>query len=150
LITFAVWKFSYLGLAFSYIEDNFFGRGFMQLGTAYYLWAQVFHSIATGAEPQFVAYHLTELLGLLIGIVTCVAALKTHPELAWFSLAVLIISFGSGPVQGIHRYILGAPAVFVTLARWGKHPAFDRAWTILSLLLMGMLAMLFAFNMWVA
>jgi hypothetical protein len=40
--------------------------------------------------------------------------------------------------------------VFIALARWGNHPVFDRAWTILSLLLMGMLAMLFAFNMWVA
>jgi hypothetical protein len=150
LIAYALWNFSYLGLAFDFIETNYFGRGFMQLGTAYFLWAEVFKSMAKGADPQFVAYHLTELLGLVIGIAACVAALRTHPELAWFSLAVVIISFGSGPVQGIHRYILGAPAVFVTLARWGNHPAFDRAWTILSLLLMGLLAMLFAFNMWVA
>jgi|SRR5690349_67552 len=52
--------------------------------------------------------------------------------------------------QGIHRYILGAPAVFITLAGWGNKPVFDRAWTMLSILLMGLLAMLFAFNMWVA
>jgi hypothetical protein len=76
--------------------------------------------------------------------------IKTHPEIGWFSCAVVLISWGSGPAQGIHRYILGAPAVFITLARWGNNSVFDRAWTILSILLMGLLAMLFAFNMWVA
>jgi len=50
----------------------------------------------------------------------------------------------------LHRYILAAPAVFIALSHWGRNPVFDRAWTILSLLLMGALAMLFAFNMWVA
>ena len=59
-------------------------------------------------------------------------------------------SFGSGPAQGIQRYILGAPAVFVMLAHWGKNPIFDRAWTLFSILIMGLLAMLFAFNFWVA
>ncbi len=68
----------------------------------------------------------------------------------WFSLAVVLISWGSGDIQSFHRYILGAPAIFLVLSRWGKNPVFDRAWTILSLLLMGTLAMLFAFNMWVA
>ena len=63
--------------------------------------------------------------------------MKTHPEIGWFSLAVVLISWGSDPAQGIHRYVLGAPAVFI-------------AWTILSILLMGLLAALFAFDMWVA
>jgi hypothetical protein len=103
-----------------------------------------------GTNPQHTAYYLTEFLGLAIGLITCIAIFKTHPELAWFSLAVVLISWGSGPAQGIHRYILGAPAVFVTLARWGQNPVFDRAWTMLSILLMGLLAMLFGFDMWVA
>lgn len=151
LLAFTAWKFSDLGLAFDYIEANFFGRGFLQLGTTYYLWAEVIQDIAGGkADPQFVAYHLIELAGLVLGIVACFATFKTHPEIAWFSIAVVVISLGSGPIQGIQRYILGAPALFVTLARWGRNPAFDRAWTILSLLVMGFLATLFAFNMWVA
>ena len=150
VFTFVIWKFSYLGLAFDYIEANFFGRGFLQLGYAYYAWASAFTTMLSGTNPQHTAYYITEFLGLAIGIITCIATFKTHPELAWFSFAVLLISWGSGPAQGIHRYILGAPAVFVTLARWGKNPVFDRAWTILSILLMGLLAMLFAFNMWVA
>jgi hypothetical protein len=49
------------------------------------------------------------------------------------SIAIVLISWGSGPAQGIHRYVLDAPAVFIALARWGKNPVFDRAWTILSI-----------------
>ena len=100
--------------------------------------------------PERTAYFLTEFIGLTIGVVTCFACLKYDAEIALFSLAVLFISWGSGPAQGIQRYILGAPAVFIMLARWGKNPTFDRAWTIFSLLMMGLLAMLFAFNFWVA
>ncbi|HET9914465.1 MAG TPA: mannosyltransferase family protein [Anaerolineales bacterium] len=150
LIAFLIWKFSYLGQAFDYIESNYFGRGFLKLGYAYHVWAEAFESMVKGTNPQHTAYYITEFLGLAIGIVACIVTFKTHPELAWFSTAIVLISWGSGPAQGIHRYILGAPAVFVTLAGWGDHPAFDRAWTILSILLMGLLAILFAFNMWVA
>ena len=150
LIAFGIWKFSYLGLAFDYIESNYFGRGFLSLGFAFYTWAEAFRTMLSGPNPQHSAYYFTEFLGLAIGVVACLVTIRTHPEIGWFSLAVVLISWGSGPAQGIHRYILGAPAVFITLARWGKHPVFDRAWTILSIMLMAVLAMLFAFDMWVA
>ena len=150
LIAFLLWKFSYLGLAFDYIEANYFGRGFLSLGQAFYLWAEAFRTMLSGTEPQHTAYYLTEFLGFAIAIAACVVCIRLSPELGWFSAAVVLISWGSGPAQGIHRYILGAPAVFIALSRWGRNPVFDRAWTILSILLMGALAMLFAFDMWVA
>lgn len=150
VITFLIWRFSYLGMNFRYIEDKIYGRGVLQLGKAFHLWSEAFLGMLSGTNPQHTAYYLTEFLGLAIGVIACMVTIKTHPELGWFSLAVVLISWGSGPAQGIHRYILGAPAVFITLARWGRNPVFDRAWTILSILLMGALAMLFAFDMWVA
>jgi hypothetical protein len=149
-IIFFVWRFSYLGINFRYIEDRIYGRGVLQFARAFSLWSEAFWTMLAGTNPQHTAYYLTEFLGFAIGILACIATIKTHPEIGWFSLAVLVISWGSGPAQGIHRYILGAPAVFITLARWGNNPVFDRAWTTLSILLMGLLAMLFAFNMWVA
>jgi len=149
LIAYLIWKFSKLGLNFDIVETNYFGRGFLDFGSAFYNWSTAFHSMTIGI-PERTAYFFTEFLGLVIGTVTCFACIKRYPEIAWFSLAVLFISWGSGPAQGIIRYILGAPAVFVMLARWGKNPVFDRAWTIASILLMGLLAMLFAFNFWVA
>jgi len=150
LIAFLIWKFSYLGSAFSYIQTHVYERGTLQLGNAFYLWSEAFRSMLHGTNPQHTAYYFTEFLGLAIAIVACIVTIKTHPEVGWFSLAVVLISWGSGPAQGIHRYILGAPAVFIALARWGQNPVFDHAWTILSILLMGLLATLFAFNMWVA
>jgi len=150
VIAFLIWKFSYLGLAFDYIESNFFRRGFLSLRFAFFAWAEAFRTMMAGTNPQHTAYYITEFLGFGIAIAACVMMMKTHPEIAWFSIAVVLISWGSGPAQGIHRYVLGAPAVFIALSNWGRNPVLDRAWTILSLLLMGLLATLFAFNMWVA
>jgi len=150
VVVFLIWKFSYWGLAFDYIETNFFERGFLSLGSSFYTTAEAFRSMLSGINPQYTAYFITEFLGLAIGIIACIVTLKTHPEVAWLSIVVILISWGSGYPNGIHRYVLGAPAVFIALARWGKNPVFDRAWTILSILLMGLLAMLYAFNMWVA
>ena len=149
-ITFLIWKLSYLGLAFSYVESNYFGRGFLALGQSYYVWATAFHDMIYAHNPAGTAYYLIELGAITLGVVACVVTWKRYPELAWFSLAVFILSIGSGGAQGMIRYVMGAPVVFIALASWGRNPVFDRAWTILSLLLMGMLAVLFSFNMWVA
>jgi len=150
LFAFLIWKFSRLGLAFDYIEANFFGRVFLAFDYAYATWSDAFQTMMSGTNPQHTAYYITEFLGLIIGAVACYLCIRKSPELGWFSILVFLISWGSGPAQGIHRYILAAPAVFIVLADWGRHPAFDRAWTILSIILMGFLSMLYAFNMWVA
>jgi hypothetical protein len=150
LIAFLLWKFSYLGIAFDFVEARYFGRGLLDIGGAFYAWGDSLRTMLEFENLQHSAYYFTEFFGLAIGLIAILRSLKTHPEVAWFSLAVFLISWGSGPAQGIHRYVLGAPAVFITLARWGQNPAFDRAWTIASILLMGLLATLFAFNYWVA
>jgi hypothetical protein len=150
LIAFVIWRSSYLGQAFDYVQVNNFGRGFLSFGKSLLSWSDAFRTMVAGGQPQSSAYYFTEFLGLAIAIPACIICLRLDPELGWFSLAVVLISWGSGDIQGFHRYILGAPAVFIGLSRWGRNPVFDRAWTILSLLLMGTLAMLFAFNMWVA
>jgi hypothetical protein len=87
---------------------------------------------------------------MIVAEIAILRARKNFPELAWVSIAVFLISWGSGPDQGIHRYVLAAPALFVQLGAWGKHPTFDRVWTIASLLLMVLLATVFAFDFWVA
>ena len=150
LLAFLAWKTSYLGLAFDFVQANFFGRAYFSPAVAFMNWVTVLQVIRQGDVPASAAYFVLEVGGLLLGLIACFSIFKSHPELAWFSLLVILISWGSGQVQGIQRYILGAPAVFVALARWGRQPVFDRAWTILSLLLMAVLAALFSFDMWVA
>ena len=150
LIVFAVWKFSDLGRAFDYVQAANYSRGFLSFGKSFHSWSEAFRTMFGGAEPQSTAYYFTEFLGLAIAITTCLICLRLDPELGWFSLAVVVISWASGDIQSFHRYILAAPAVFIVLSRWGRNPVFDRAWTILSLLLMAILTMLFSFDMWVA
>ena len=163
LFAFLIWRFSYLGFAFDFVESNYFGRVLLDFGTSFSTWSRAFVEMAAGllntkgppaqqwfVNPEHSAYYLTEFLGLGVALVAILRCLKSDPEVAWFSLAVFLISWGSGGAQGIHRYVLAAPAVFIALARWGRNPVFDRAWTLLSALLMGLLAMLFAFNFWVA
>ena len=86
----------------------------------------------------------------LVALVACFKCMKEYPEVAWLSLTILLISWGSGPASGMHRYVLTTPAVFIALADWGRNPVFDRVWTLASILWLGLLSALFAMDMWVA
>jgi len=162
LIVYLIWKFSYYGIQFDYVESIFFGRAPLEISKGFTYWAISFYDMIAGFfhthalnQPNlfiplsFSADYLIEFVCMAVGFIAILRCLKTDPEVAWFSLATFLIAWVSGP-PGIHRYLLAAPAMFITLARWGKNPVFDRAWTVASLLTMGLLAMLFAFNFWVA
>jgi len=149
LITFLIWRFSYYGLAFDFVEIDFFGSRFMNLGGAFFAWVEAWRSMFLDI-PQRTANYMLIFFLAIAGLVACFKTMKDYPEATWFSLTVIAISIGSGPPSGIHRYMLTAPAIFIYLARLGRNPAFDRAWTIFSVLWMGALAALFALNMWVA
>jgi hypothetical protein len=147
ILAFMLWKVSYYGMAFSKVEEEFFGRGLFTLGMSFIGWSESIRQLF-GSNPQASAYYLIEWGGILLGSTACIVGFRRHPDLAWFGLAVVVLSFTSGPAQGMHRYILAAPPVFLFLSRLGRNKAFDRSWTILSILLMGMYAMLFTFDMW--
>jgi hypothetical protein len=149
LITFLIWKFSYYGLAFDFVERQFYGSTFMDLGRAFFVWADAWHSVFLGIPPRTANYLLIFFISVL-GVLACFKTMKRYPEAAWFSLVVILISAGSGPPSGMHRYILTTPAIFIYLAGLGENPIFDRVWTMISILWMGALAALFALDMWVA
>ena len=147
LLAFALWRLSYYGMAFSRVEDEFFGRGLLSLPYTYGAWTDALRR-SLGSNPQATAYYAVEFAAIVLGFVACIAGLRRHPDLAWFGLLVVLLSFTSGPAQGMHRYILAAPPVFLFLSRLGQKPAFDRIWSLGSLLVMGMMATLFMFDMW--
>ncbi|HET6597730.1 MAG TPA: mannosyltransferase family protein [Anaerolineales bacterium] len=149
LVTFLIWKFSYYGIAFDFVEREFFGSSFMNLDRAFFAWKEAWRSMFMGIPPRIANYVLIFFL-FALGLIACFKTIKDYPEAAWFSLAVILISVGSGPPSGIHRYILTIPVIFIYLARLGRNPVFDRAWTLFSILWMGALAALFALDMWVA
>ncbi len=149
LITFLIWKFSYYGLAFDYVESTFFGSTFMNVGGAVQDWTQAFQSLSF-AIPQRSANYLIIIVLFIMALVACFKCMKDYPEAAWVSLTIIIISWGSGPASGMHRYVLTTPAIFIALADWGKNPVFDRVWTVATVLWMGFLSAMFAMNLWVA
>jgi len=147
VVAFLIWRVSYFGMSFSKVEEEFFGRGLLNFGVSFITWSSAFRDLF-GNNSQAAAYYLLEWLAIILGFTACITELKRNPDLAWFGLLVVFLSFTSGPAQGMHRYILAAPPVFLFLGRIGRHPAFDRVWSLASILLMGVLATLFTFNMW--
>lgn len=147
VVAFFLWKISYYGMAFSQIEAQFFGRGILSLGSTFLSWLYAFRELI-GSNPQASAYYVLEWGAVILGFTACIIGFKKYPELATFGFAVVFLSFTSGPAQGMHRYILTAPPVFIELARWGKNRVFDRTWTIFSILSMGVLAALYTFDLW--
>jgi hypothetical protein len=75
--------------------------------------------------------------------------LHRYPAEALFSLAAWALVVFSGAALSMSRYMLVLPTTYLFLGSLGRSPAFDRAWSLASILLLGMSAMLFAFDMWV-
>lgn len=149
LITFLVWKNSYYGQAFDYVEETIYKSVFMDVRGAITDWTQAIQSLSMDILQRGANYWIIFFL-FVLALIACVKCVKKYPAVAALSFAILLISWGSGPASGMHRYALTAPAVFIALADWGKNPIFDRAWTLASVLWMGLLAALFAVDMWVA
>jgi hypothetical protein len=148
LAVYGLWYFSELGQAFKLVQEACFSRYSFNLDKSIegwqYAWRDAFRKY-----PQMRAYYVLEFGGLALGVTACLFMLRSYPYETLFSLAVILISVTSGVPRGMHRYILTAPVVFLFLGKLGKNDAFDRVWTILSILLLGVLAILFATDFWV-
>jgi hypothetical protein len=149
LVTFLIWKNSRYGQAFDYVERTEFGSKFMDISGAIADWTQAIESLSMDILQRGANYSLIIFL-FVLAVVACFKCLRDYPAVACLSLAIILISWGSGPASGMHRYVLTAPAVFVALADFGRNRVFDRLWTLASILWMGLLAALFAVDMWVA
>jgi hypothetical protein len=146
-IAFLIWRMSHYGLMFAYVEETYFGRGVLAFAQTFGAWREAWRALISNNRVTS-TYFAIEWFGLIIGFVSCLWAVRRDPEIGLFGLAVVFLSFTSGASQGIYRYVLGAPPVFMFLAHLGKNRVFDRGWTIISTVVMGMLALLFTFDMW--
>jgi hypothetical protein len=147
VIVYQLWRVSYYGLAFARVEDEFFGRGILSLGYSWFSWSNGLQAIFSG-HPHAAAYYMLEWFAILLGLWACIAEIKRNPAIGWFGFLVVFFSLTSGPAQGMHRYVLTAPPVFLFLSRLGKSRAFDRGWTIASVSVMAVMALLFSYDMW--
>jgi hypothetical protein len=171
---FGAWYYSSLGANWRLVEDGFFTRRFDPVGS-WNQWVQVWNSLWTGVDKtsdvtggwhyftggvyagsplsSASTFYITlEFLALALALVSCIWLFRRMPGVALFGLGVLVLSFGSsaGAPQGMDRYVLAVPTIFLTLAWFGRRVVFDRVWVMASTLLMGTLAMLFTFNFWVS
>ncbi|MDQ3929590.1 MAG: hypothetical protein M3328_10650 [Chloroflexota bacterium] len=142
-----VWHYSFWGQAFALVEGSYFSRGLFLVGQSITVWGQAFGGMF-GDNTQATAYYLMELLGILLGVAATALTVRRYPDLALFGLAVMLVSFTSGVPQGMLRYVIAMPAIFIALARLGKNAVFDRSWTFGSVLLQSIVAIMFSFDMW--
>lgn len=148
IAAYVIWNAT-LGTPFHIVEDNFFARGALLVDQSVQAWTEALNTLGS-TNPQTATYYTLEFGGMALALAACLFTLPRYPGVALFGLAVLGISFTSGMPQSMIRYVLAVPSIYIFLAWSGRSPAFDRAWSIASILLMGLLAALFSFDMWVA
>jgi hypothetical protein len=149
LLAYGLWTLA-LGEEFHLVEEYWFGRGLFDWDKfkegVEFAWDAVHDS----GNTQMRLYYIMEFAAVVLAVVACLATLKRYPGVALFGLLLIVVSATSGAPQSLFRYMLVVPSIYILLGRLGRNIVFDRAWTIASVLLLGMQAMLFGFDMWVA
>jgi Gpi18-like mannosyltransferase len=146
-----------LGGPFHTVSERFFSRQVLAIGPSLAAWGDAFQYLL-GKDPQSVipaaylsqsqAYYLVEFAAIALSLVACLLMWRRDRLLTLYCLAVIVFSLTSGAAQGMHRYVMAAPVVFMIPARWGKNQVFDRGWILGNVLLMGVFAAMFSFDFW--
>ena len=148
-ISYGIWAVSPLAEKFHRVESQYFGRKMLAIDASIGAWKDALRTLSqNNSHAKF--YYTLEFAAVILAVAACVFLFKERPELSVYGLAIVFFSLTSGVPQGMVRYVLAVPTMFWMLGRWGKNPVFDRIWILVSILLMGMEAMLFSFNFWVA
>jgi hypothetical protein len=150
LLSLGAWWWSDLRPRFAFVEANFFHRGFLLIEQSLGDWQLFWEGVQHGANSQAAVYNALEIILAALALAACLGLMRRMPGVALFSLAVFVICFLSGSGQSMSRYVLGIPAVFIGLSKLGENEAFDRGWTLASVLWMAALTTLFSFDLWVA
>jgi hypothetical protein len=149
LAGYLLWRNSALGRGWAELQEFYFGRGLMTIGKSIEGWRSAFEYARYEGGGAGRMYFLIEVGSILLALVASLWLLRRDPAVALFSLAVVFLSVFSGSAGSMARYMLIAPALYIFLAQLGRNRTFDRAWTVFSILLLGMEASLFAVDMWV-
>ena len=141
-----MWR-AVFGVRFEFIETHYFGRGLMWLELTRNSWSEAFDLVMSG-DPAARAYYLVEVWGVAVGAIATLLLVRRDPALALYGLAILGIALTSGAAQGMHRYVLSLPALFLVPARLGRQPVFDRLWTLVNTLGLAVFCLAFSYDFW--
>jgi hypothetical protein len=148
LIGYVIWRYSAQGMGWAELQEFYFGRGLMSIERSMNDFKNAFEYARETGNSALI-YFAIEIGSILIALTASIWLVRRDLPVALFSLAVVSLSIFSGSAQSMARYMLIVPALYIFLAELGRNKTFDRVWTIFSVLLLGMQAMLFAFDMWV-
>ncbi len=148
LVTFATWYLSPWGQKYMLVESLKYGRQAFDLAGSWNGWGQALAAIGQGNTAHDV-YYLLEMAVLGVGLLASLLSLRRRLPVALFSLFIIVSAVTSGAPQGLVRFVLTAPAIYLFYADLGKHAVFDRAWTLVNILWMGTLMSLYSFDFWV-
>jgi hypothetical protein len=143
-----IWRYSELGTGWAELQSFFFGRGLLSIDRSIQDWIRASNYASQIGGPGQV-YFAIEVVSVILAFIASLWLLHRDLAGALFSLSIVLFSVFSGSAQSMARYMLIAPALYIFLAQLGKSRIFDRAWTLFSILLLGMEASLFAVDMWV-
>ncbi|MDQ2692484.1 MAG: hypothetical protein M3Y68_10665 [Chloroflexota bacterium] len=149
LVGYLFWRTSALGAGWAELQEFYFGRGLFSIRNSIEAWGYAFEYARTLGGGHAQVYLGIEVAAILLALIASLWLLRHDPATALFSLAIVLLSVLSGSAGSMARYMLIVPAMYIFLAYLGKNRTFDRAWTIFSILLLGMEATLFASEMWV-
>jgi hypothetical protein len=144
-----LWRYSALGRGWAELQEFYFGRGLMSISRSIENWITAFDYARDTGGGAGQVYFAMELGVITLAFIASLWLIRYDLVVALFSIAVVLLSGFSGFPQSTARYMLVAPALYIFLAQLGKNKIFDRAWTLFSILLLGMEASLFAVDMWV-
>ncbi|MEP6896579.1 MAG: mannosyltransferase family protein [Chloroflexota bacterium] len=144
-----IWRNSALGKGWAELQEFLFGRGLLSVSRSIKDFTDVLKYARTQGGGDAQIYFAIEFGAVLLALIASLWLIRRDPAVALFSLAVILLSVFSGSMQSMARYMLAVPALYIFLAQLGKNKTFDRAWTVFSILLLGMEAALFAVDMWV-
>lgn len=147
LIVHLLWRFSFWGRAFQLVQKHFFRCEAFAIDRACTAWSEAFLSL-WGNHAQTSAYYAIEFGLIGLGITATVAMLRRDPPIALLSAAIIFVSITCGLTWSLSRYLLTVPALFLMLGHWGESPLFDRIWTVISVLFLGLLAIVFTTGGW--
>ena len=145
-LSYYAWRWSDFGKGWE-VTQQWFGR--VELGFTQTIGAYAWQLEHAATHPESQVYFALEFICLALALATTFVYLRKDPAVALFGLTVIVLSTFSGGGQGLARYVLPVPAIYIVLACWGRNPAFDRTWTLASAFTMGLSAVLFAFDFWV-
>lgn len=149
LVGYLIWRNSALGMGWAELQEFYFGRGLMSIESSIDNWIGAFDYARYAGGGAGRIYFAIEVGSIVVAFIASLWLIRRDPAVALFSLIIVLLSVFSGAPQSMARYMLIVPALYIFLAQLGRNRIFDRAWTIFSILLLGMEASLFAVDMWV-